>query len=313
LVVNADIKVPSISIMLSTFNGARFLPEQLRSFERQTHANWSLLAGDDGSADETIAILRAFQNKHGPDRISVRVSPHRGFVASFLSLACEPNLTADYYAFSDQDDVWQEDKLARAIAWLRTVPADMPAVYASRTSLVDPIGSNIGASPLFRKPPTFCNALVQSIAGGNTMVFNEAARQLLAKTGVVDVPSHDWWLYLLVTGSGGIMHYDSYCSVRYRRHEHNITAYSFGTVARAKRLRMLIQGRFKQWTDQNLAALERFRPHMSAASQRAYDLFGEARKKPLIARMIGFHRSGVYRQTVFGSISLAVGALINKI
>ena len=311
--VKDDISLPSVSIILSTFNGARFLHEQLESFERQTHANWSLLAGDDGSTDDSLAILRKFQNKHGTDRVTIQTGPRRGFVANFLSLVGKPSLKADYYAFSDQDDIWEEDKLARALAWLHTVPREIPAGYGSRTSLIDPAGRKIGVSLLFQRPPAFCNALVQSIAGGNTMVFNEAARQLLIRAGVVEVPSHDWWFYLLVTASGGIMHYDPYCSVQYRRHEHNSAPQSLGIVARTMRARMLIEGRFKRWTDQNLAALESFRPHMSAASRATFDTFCEARKQGLVRRVLGFRRSGVYRQTILGSIGLVLGAIINKI
>jgi hypothetical protein len=109
----------------------------------------------------------------------------------------------------------------------------MPAVYGSRTSLIDSEGQTIGVSPLFRKPPAFANALVQNIAGGNTMVFNEPARQLLIKAGgAVDVPSHDWWLYLLATAGGGTVHYDTWCSVRYRRHERNLVGLNIGIVPR---------------------------------------------------------------------------------
>ena len=164
--------------------------------------------------------------------------------------------------------MWEADKLERAVAWLATVPSGTAAVYGSRTTLIDPDGRVIGMSPLFRKPPTFRNALVQNIAGGNTMVLNEAARQLLIKAGgALDVPSHDWWLYQLTTASGGLMHYDTHCSVRYRRHERNLVGWNIGIVARVRRARMLIQGRFKNWTDRNVKALEGFRPHMSAENR----------------------------------------------
>jgi glycosyltransferase involved in cell wall biosynthesis len=309
-----DVGAPSVAIILSTFEGARFLDGQLASLERQTHKNWFLLAADDHSTDESLAKLRKFQDKHGTDRVTIKTGPGRGFVANFLSLICQPDLRADYYAFSDQDDVWEANKLARALAWHSTVSSEIPAVYGSRTTLINPEGRKIGVSPLFRKPPTFCNALVQNIAGGNTMVLNEAARQLLIKAGgVVDVPSHDWWLYLLTTASGGLVHYDPYCSVRYRRHERNLVGWNIGVVARVQRAKMLIEGRFKRWTDQNIEALDSFRPHMSAASRATFDAFCDARRQRLVARIRGVRRAGVYRQTVLGSIGLVVGIILNKI
>jgi glycosyltransferase involved in cell wall biosynthesis len=304
----------SVAVLLCLFDGGRFLPFQLSSFERQTHRNWFLVASDDGSADESLAIMRAFQQKQGCDRIALQSGPRRGFVANFLSLICQPGVSASYYAFSDQDDVWEDDKLARALAWLSNVPRATPAVYGSRTSLIDPDGRKVAVSPLFRKPPSFSNALVQNIAGGNTMVFNEAARQLVIKAGgVVDVPAHDWWLYLLTTASGGSVHYDPYCSVQYRRHERNLIGWNIGVVARVRRARMLMQGRFRRWTDQNIAALEAFRPHMTPESRLTFDTFCEARKQGLVARVRGVHRSGVYRQTVLGSIGLTIGAILNQI
>jgi glycosyltransferase involved in cell wall biosynthesis len=305
---------PLVAIILCTFDGERFLSGQLASYEQQIHKNWALFATDDGSTDASLAILRRFQEKHGAAKVTIQDGPGRGFVANFLSLICQPALKADYYAFSDQDDIWEPDKLTRALAWLATVPAGMPAVYGSRTSLIDSEGQTIGVSPLFRKPPAFANALVQNIAGGNTMVFNEPARQLLIKAGgAVDVPSHDWWLYLLATAGGGTVHYDTWCSVRYRRHERNLVGLNIGIVPRVHRARMLMQGRFKRWTDKNVAALENFRPHMSAASRATFDTFCAARKQGLIGRILGVRRSGVYRQTVLGSIGLVIGTILNKI
>ena len=222
----------SVAILLCLFDGGRFLRSQLDSIERQTHRNWLLFASDDGSADEGMTMVRAFQKKHGRDRVTIQNGPGRGFVSNFLSLICQPGVSADYYAFSDQDDVWEDDKLVRALTWLSGIPRETPAVYGSRTSLIDPDGRKVALSPLFRRPPSFANALVQNIAGGNTMVFNEAARQLFIKAGgVVDVPSHDWWLYLLTTASGGLVHYDPYCSVQYRRHERNLVGWNIGMVA----------------------------------------------------------------------------------
>jgi hypothetical protein len=229
-------------------------------------------------------------------------------------MACNLNIKADFYAFSDQDDIWEADKLSHALAWLQSVPPGTPAVYGSRTLLIDPDGKYIGLSPLFRRPPSFRNALVQNIAGGNTMVFNEAARQLLITAGgVVDVPSHDWWIFLLTTAHGGTVFYDRHCSVRYRRHEKNLVGLNIGMVARFRRARMLVEGRFKRWTDMNLVVLEGFREHMTVQNREIFAEFSQARRKPLVQRLLAVRRSGVYRQTLLGSLGLFIGVLLNKI
>lgn len=303
-----------VAILLSTYNGARFLPDQLKSFENQSHPNWIMIASDDGSSDRSIGNLRDFQARRGADLVTIRTGPSRGFVANFLSMACDPAISADFYAFSDQDDIWEADKLSRALGWLQTVPRGTPALYGARTLLIDPEGAYLGRSPLFCRPPTFRNALVQNIAGGNTMVFNEAARRLLMAAGsAVQVPSHDWWLYLLTTAGGGSVFYDRHASVRYRVHEKNLVGANIGTVARWRRLKMLVKGGFRMWTDQNLAALEGVRAQMTEQNRAIFDEFSQARQKVIAGRLLAVRRSGVFRQTVLGSIGLFIGVSLNKI
>ena len=240
---------PNATILLCTLNGDRFLADQLASLERQTFKNWKLIASDDGSSDRTRSVLFAFQKSFAPGKVEVIDGPRRGAPANFLFLACAENLVSDYYAFCDQDDVWEPDKLARAIDVLQQAD-DIPALYGSRTRLINEGGSEIGFSPLFRKKPDFRCALVQSIAGGNTMVFNQKARELLVFCGTdVNVPSHDWWLYQVISACGGKVHYDPYPSVRYRQHADNVIGSNVGWPARMRRLEMFRLGRFRRWAD----------------------------------------------------------------
>ncbi len=213
----------SIAILLCTYNGARFLPLQLKSYEAQDFADWRLYVSDDGSQDATLAVLAEFQNKHGAARVQIRQGPRQGFVANFLSLICDPAITADYYALSDQDDVWDAQKLSRARDLLAAAPKDRAAVYCSRTRLIDEQGVEIGLSTYYRKTPHFRNALAQSLASGNTMVLNEEMRRLLMQARAdAKVPAHDWWIYLAITAVGGKILYDSVPTVSYRMHGHNV-------------------------------------------------------------------------------------------
>jgi glycosyltransferase involved in cell wall biosynthesis len=305
---------PTVTIFLCTFNGERFLAQQLASLERQTFKNWKLIASDDGSSDQTKSILQAFRKSFAPGKVTITDGPRRGAPANFLFLACGKNLVSDYYAFCDQDDVWEADKLARGIGVLEQAGADVPALYGSRTSLIDENGKTTGFSPLFPKTPTFRSALVQSIAGGNTMVFNQKARELLAFCGAdITVPSHDWWLYQVTSACGGRVHYDAYPSVRYRQHSQNVIGSNMGLAARMRRLWMLRQGRFRHWSELNVAALARIRPRMNAENQQIFDLFCKARHRPLLQRAAMFAEAGVYRQTLLGNLGLAAAVVLNKI
>ena len=305
---------PAVTILLCTFNGERFLVEQLASLERQTFTNWKLIASDDGSTDRTKSILLGFQKSFAPGKVEIIDGPRRGAPANFLFQACVENLASEYYAFCDQDDVWEADKLARAIEALEQTEPGIPALYGSRTSLIDEAGKTTGFSPLFPKTPTFRSALVQSIAGGNTIVFNQKARELLVFGGAdVDVPSHDWWLYQVTSACGGQVHYDAWPSVRYRQHAHNVIGSNMGWTARVRRLHMLKQGRFRHWEDLNVVALARLRPRMTAENQRIFGLFCKARHQPLLRRATIFRQAGVYRQTLLGNLGLVAAVVLNKI
>jgi glycosyltransferase involved in cell wall biosynthesis len=305
---------PKVAVLLCTLHGQTFLAEQLDSIERQEYAHWDIWASDDGSRDRTHDILKDYQVRWGKERLTIHSGPAEGFVANFLSLTCRAGIQADYYAYADQDDIWQPDKLSRALQCLQNVPAGIPALYCSRTRLVDATGGHLGYSPLFKRPPSFRNALVQSVGGGNTMVFNDATRRLLQEAGDdVAVASHDWWAYLVVTGCGGHVYYDAYPGVHYRQHECNMVGANQSWAARWKRLMILLDGRFKKWTDLNTAALQRIRVRLTPENRAVFDTFCEARKRSLIPRLIGVLRSGVYRQRSINNLSLLVAALIDRL
>jgi glycosyltransferase involved in cell wall biosynthesis len=307
-------KVPKVAILLCTMQAQRFLAEQLNSIATQTHPTWEIWASDDGSDDHTHAILEYYRSHWGIDRISIHNGPAEGSTANFLSLTCRADIEADYFAYADQDDIWESDKLERAVAWLESVPQDVPALYGSRTLLVDARNQHLGYSPLFRKQPSFRNALVQNVAGGNTMVFNRAARDLLRRAGDdVQAVTHDWWAYMVVTGCGGQVHYDPYPTVRYRQHENNLIGSNSSWLARAQRVKLLLQGRFRRWNDANVASLGEIRDQLTPENREVLDRFVEARQGGFLSRMAGLRRTGVFRQTVLGNIGLVIAAAINRL
>lgn len=306
--------VPKVAVLMCTMQGQRFLPEQLNSIAIQGHPRWAIWASDDGSGDHTHAILEYYQSHWGCDRISIHDGPAEGSTANFLSLTCRADIDADFFAYADQDDVWESDKLERAVEWLQTMPTDVPALYGSRTLLVDARNQHIGYSPLFTKAPGFRNALVQSVAGGNTMVFNRAARDLLRQAGEsVEAITHDWWAYMLIAGCGGAVHYDPYPTVRYRQHEGNQFGSNANLRAQASRARQLLQGRFRGWVDANLRALSQVHHLLTPENQRVLDAFVQARRQPLPLRLLGLRRAGIFRQTVLGNAGLTAAALINRL
>ncbi|MEP9318833.1 glycosyltransferase family 2 protein [Pseudomonas sp. LABIM340] len=303
-----------VAILLSTFNGAPFLREQLDSLISQTHQNWVIYTSDDGSSDSTLAILTEYQLSLGQDRLVIFPGPRKGFSANFLSLLKRPELEADYYAYCDQDDIWEVGKLECGVRWCETIATTQPALFCSRTRLIDEAGEPIGYSPLFSAPPSFRNALVQSIAGGNTMLFNAATRTLLMKTHEGDqIISHDWWTYLVVAGCGGIVHYESAPTIGYRQHGRNLIGSNSGFKDRIVRLNKLLAGTFKDWNDANLQAMRAIQGQLSKDSQQTLALFVQARKSTLLKRLFLISRSGVYRQTLLGNLGLTAAAILQRL
>ena len=305
---------PLVAILLCTYNGARFLAEQLDSLQAQTHQNWVVFASDDGSTDQTLEILQQYQAKWPAGKLTIRSGPQKGFCQNFLSLACDSEIKADYYAFCDQDDVWLPSKLEVALEnIIANQSVDDPYLYCGRTKYVAENLKPCGMSPLFVFPPSFRNALVQSIAGGNTMVFNRPAKNLIEKVGMINVPSHDWWLYQLISGVEGDVFYDREPQLLYRQHDYALVGGNNSFSARVERIWMLLQGRFQVWNTQNIKALKQVNHLLVKNHQEILKMFETLRGASFKDRFRLLEVCGLYRQTRRGTFSLFLAALIKKI
>jgi glycosyltransferase involved in cell wall biosynthesis len=210
-----------ITILLSTFNGGRFLREQLDSFLRQSYQNWTLFWRDDGSSDDTTAIMRDFTAEIGANRCveSPSSGPHLGATPSFLRLL-EETRGAAAVAFADQDDVWLPEKLGRAAT--RIAAETAPILYCARQYLVDERLGGAKLSAAHLNLPGFPGSLTQNIVIGNTLVMNREAAALVADFGRPEGTVHDWWSYIVVSACGGMVVYDPRPSVLYRLHKNNL-------------------------------------------------------------------------------------------
>lgn len=298
---------PSVAILMAAYERPEFFAQQLESILGQRYQDWQLWISDDSASDDMQAVFAGLALRFG-SQAHFRAGPHDGSVRNFLSLVCDDSIQADYYAFADHDDVWHADKLERAVAWLSRQPPEVPALYCGRVRLIDRHGRHVGLSPAFRRLPSFANALVQNLAGGNTMVFNDAARQLMQRAGQdVNVVVHDWWLYLAVAGCGGVVFYDDIPTLSYRLHGAN----QIGELSRVSRLQRRLVGlrerRLRAWIDQNLAALERLHDSLTPESAGVLLRFHAYRAKAL-GRMRAFNECGVYRQRRLDDMSLRCAA-----
>jgi hypothetical protein len=313
---------------MATWNGARHLPAQLDSLLAQSHADWSLLLRDDGSTDATLACLAAFRDAHPARRIDILPPPAPasaggGAAANFLHLLSHPDpagATA-LTAFADQDDVWLPHKLARAIAVLGAdaAPGAPPAVYASRSIHTDADLRQQGPSTLHPRPPAFGNALVQNVLGGNTIVMNPAATALVSATCPVAlqdgaVPFHDWWVYLVASGSGARIVNDPEPGLLYRQHSANVLGAHAGIVGGLARLAEVAQGRWRGWIDRNLAALDGVADRLTPDHRATLAAFAALRRDLAPrARLAALRRLGIHRQTRAGDLLIRTLAFAGRL
>lgn len=301
----------SFSVLLATFQGARHLPEQIQSLKDQTVDEVHILASDDGSTDDTVELLRDTQASWDKGKFRIIPGPQKGFEANFRELVLQSAPESDYYAFCDQDDIWDSNKLERAQRWSEGHDPIIPQVYASRTRWIDDSGASIGLSPVLSLEPSFAHALVQTIAGGNTMVMNRAAMELLKQTADAIGPfSHDRWLYLVVTGSGGLFHYSDRPSVSYRQHHGSVTGVPRPWTYWTWRLRPRERASMRRMVDRRIATVEDHAAYLTPDARAVLQDYKTSRDSAsVVDRFRSLRRSGVHYLSFRNNVAQCVDCI----
>jgi glycosyltransferase involved in cell wall biosynthesis len=298
-VTHARDDAPSVAILLSTFNGAPYLDTQLQSFLTQSHTNWTLHWRDDGSSDDSVDVMTRFSDGAGCGRCVLHPSGERlNAPASFLTLLRQSVASRSaMFAFSDQDDIWLPEKLARGVAALSGIPPDVPGLYCSGHTLVDDCLRPIGHSPVARRPPSFPAAMTQNIAQGCTVMLNRAAAELIANSEPADQTWHDWWSYLVVTASGGRVLVDPAETMLYRQHGANQVGNAGSLLQRG--VGVVRRGRrpFMSLVRSHITGLRR-QPHLLTEASRAQlAVIETGLNGGFFARLSALRLSGFRRQS----------------
>lgn len=301
-----------VAILLCTFNGERHLQAQLDSIAAQTHGNWALWISDDGSQDGTLAQVHRFKAQHPALSVHVVNGPRQGFAANYMSLVQHNEIQADFYAFADQDDIWLPQRLEASVQGLLPCHAG-PALYCARTQYIDIADQAVGESHAPPAQCTFARALAQNVCAGNTMLFNNAARDLMRRVPAPTVVAHDWLAYLLVTAAGGEVVFDPRIFVQYRQHRGNAMGENRSLAARWHRLKRLYLGDLRQWTHLNLAALAHVHSALTPSSVRTLEAFKAARSGPPWTRWRHLHDSGVRREGRAAQLAYSVALVCNLV
>lgn len=271
---------PRVCVIMSVYNGSRYLRQQVDSILAQENVDIHLFVRDDGSTDDTVAILKSYQS-----RVTVVNGKNKGAAMGFMEAAFAAPKFFDYYAFSDADDVWLPEKTITAVRTLGRFDA-APALAFCRMQLVD---EALNPLRLSFKPTeiSFRNALIQTSVSGAATTMNAAMFSLLRSKRPRSIVMHDAWLYLIASVFGSIIFLED-VGVLYRQHTANVFGGHGG------------QGRRRVW----IRRLEAFRrPNLAFRLQASefLRLYGDQlpRSSAFLAERFVAHPSRISRRLAF--------------
>lgn len=286
-----------VVVVMSTFNGERFVGEQVASVLSQLPPEGLLMVRDDGSRDGTAHAVAAFADP----RIALTRGDNIGFAASFFSLLDAVPAGADMVMLCDQDDVWLPGRIERA--WQAMRPGgDEPVLYCSRMRLVDEQLRPLGLSRVPARGPSFGNALAENIVTGCTVAINAPALRLAReRANPSRIHFHDWWLYLVVAAFGRVV-FDPEPTVLYRQHASNVIGMGSGLARWRANLRFL---RKTDWVHILFQQAEEFRElhgaRLHEENRRLMDRYFAPRDRRATARLL--FASRLFQQSVVGEIA----------
>jgi glycosyltransferase involved in cell wall biosynthesis len=302
-----------VAVVMSTWNGARYLDEQVRSILSQEDVDVHLIVRDDGSRDETKTLLTQWAKQD--QRIRVYFGDNLGVVGSFFDVLTSAGDDYDYYAFADQDDIWLSTKLRAAIHKCRSAEADaeVPQMYYSRLTYTDE-RLNITGHSTIPAISGYRNALVQNQATGCTIVLNPAARKMVCNSLPEWALMHDWWCYLVVSAFGKVI-YDSDSYILYRKHGNNVTPATpnFMMELYARTRRFFGENDIpEKVSDQARLFRNLYYDSLSEEHKKLLDGFLAVRKKNFPGRMLYALNMPVRRNTPFDNFIMRLLIIIGR-
>lgn len=215
-----------IEILMSAYNGDKFIGEQIESIMRQRGVDdLHLTIRDDGSSDETVSVIKKLQQKY-PNAISVHVGENIGYRKSFLRLL-DLAVDADYYGFADQDDFWKEEKIFRAVECLEKEKSGIK-LYVGSLKIVDSDMKEIADKDISCIPNTLGSLFTRNRFAGCTFVFSKACKEMAQRFASMNypierMPDHDF-LVAACAYAGGSVVLDDQENILHIRHGGSVTS-----------------------------------------------------------------------------------------
>ncbi|WP_304364168.1 glycosyltransferase family 2 protein [Paenibacillus sp. Mc5Re-14] len=305
-------------MLLSTYNGEQYIDEQILSLIRQEGVSVQILIRDDGSTDNTLGKLEHLKRLY-PQQIVIFKGENKGVVQSFFDLVLMSSNEFDIYAFCDQDDVWNKDKLISAVSCLNKLADNVPLMYCSATQMVDQRLSPMKKWPVApQRPLSHYNALIENVCVGCTMVFNKTTMELVKETpplNINNVIMHDWWIYLCVSSFGRVV-FDPEPRLLYRQHNNNVLG-GAGDGWRSKwskRWNRFLNGKNHYiLSKQAKEFADTFQQRFDYQKQQEISEFLSFQSKNIIGRAIYIFRAPFYRQSAIDNLIYKFVFIIGKL
>lgn len=222
----------NVTVLMSTYNGEKYIEQQIESILKQKDVNVFLYVRDDGSSDATKSILDRYQSE---GKLKWYTGKNLKSSKSFMDLIYSVPLDSEFYALSDQDDFWLEDKLSVAIKKIKSYPKDEPCLYYGKTLLVDENLKRIEQYPTSYVAKTMRQAIISSGCTGCTACFNRKLIDYL-RVGKFNFDlMHDNWIHKVCSALGGNLYYDEQPHMLYRQHGNNVIGGQSSAWKRLKR------------------------------------------------------------------------------
>lgn len=214
----------NVLVLMATYNGEKYLRCQIDSILNQKDVKVFLYIADDRSTDSTISILEEYKSKYNNIEYYVN-EKNKKFTYNFIDLifnAKKLNMDFDYYALSDQDDYWEENKIIEAI---KNFDSEEPTLYCSNLKVVDKDLNFIKMYDHNRYIDAVDNNchtnILTNICTGCTIVFNDNLYKTILEYYPKDIYLHDYWLFLIAAYTGKLV-YDNNSYIQYRQHGDNM-------------------------------------------------------------------------------------------
>lgn len=295
-----------ITVLLATYQGEAYLPAQLESLSRQTESHFRVLYQDDGSTDRTPVLLKEWADKDPRFQAAGEQGRHLGAIGNFFSLLRQAE--GDLILFCDQDDVWENDKIASLLqAWRDASREDpsLPLLVHSDASVIDENGRTV--SPSFFRLEGWNPAavhlnqlLVQNNVTGCMMLLNRPLADLVIRCGN---PSrmfmHDWFIALTAAAFGRIVFLDRPLT-GYRQHGNNAIGASRSSLLRRALLALRSSGdaraRIALTYTHSAAFREAYGALLPPAAARVVDDYLVTQHQPKLKRILSVCRQGCLMQ-----------------